>query len=248
MTKKLYLNESYRKEYEATVLSCVNEAGDQVKVICDETIFYPQGGGQPTDIGTMASPNTSCQVTAVSYDRTTGEVTHSGSIVGSAFSSGDRVRMEIDWPTRYHHMRLHSGGHLIDHAIQFLAVPFQATKANHFPSGPSVEFKVLDTERFPVDKPSLDAFKESLQAKCDEVLAMNCKIVTLYQEDGVAETHEEKLKAVKEPIRLILFEGCPAAVPCGGTHVAYTSEIGQRVLIKKLTYKDQLLRISYKIE
>lgn len=223
-------------------------------IICDETILYPQGGGQPTDTGSMVSisrPDTSCDITFVSYDRVTGVVSHEANMNGNySFNPDERVKMEVDWEKRYLHMRLHSGGHLIDHAVQFLECPFRALKASHFPSGPAVEFQVLDTVAFPTDRPALDKFIVTLQAKCDELLAKNMPIL-VFEEDPlalVAATHEQKLSELKPAkVRMVLFEGCPAAVPCGGTHVARVGEIG-RVLIKKVTYKDAILRISYRIE
>jgi Ser-tRNA(Ala) deacylase AlaX len=162
--------------------------------------------------------------------------------------------MKIDWDQRYLHMRLHSGGHMIDHAIQFLECPFRALKASHFPSGPAVEFQVLDTVAFPTDRPSLDKFLATLQSKCDELLTKDMPVLVFEEgapgefSSAVAATHEQKAAEVQaSKMRMVLFEGCPAAVPCGGTHVARVGEIG-RVLIKKVSYKDAILRISYRLD
>lgn len=260
-TKLVYQCESYKKQHQATVISCLplDSKPGSFNIVCDETILYPQGGGQPTDTGSMTStsrPEVSCDVKFVSYDRTTGVVSHETEMRGQeAFVSNEVVKMEVDWEKRYVHMRLHSGGHLIDHAVQFLESPFRALKASHFPSGPAVEFQVLDTVAFPTDRASLDKFILVLQAKCDELLAKNMSILVYEEEEesssdlSVAATHEQKLSELKgsAKVRMVLFEGCPAAVPCGGTHVARADEIG-RVLIKKVTCKDAILRISYRIE
>lgn len=251
-TGLLYQSKSYLKEHLAKIVSCARATDDKVTVCCDETIFYPQGGGQPTDTGCMASEGKAMQVSFVSYDRVTGKVSHEGTMTGQDFAVHEQVKMEIDWDKRYLHMRLHSGGHLIDHAIQFLGCPFQATKANHFPSGPSVEFKVT-ADSFPTDRPALDAFIIQLQAKCDELIAMDMPILVFEESAGQSDsslsvTHIEKAKdLVQEKIRMVLFQGAPAAVPCGGTHVAKAGEIG-RVIIRKVQFKDGIIRIAYKIE
>lgn len=259
-TKLVYQSDSYKKEHQATVLLCQPSEAKPgfVNLVCDETILYPQGGGQPTDIGSMASksrPEISGEVKFVSYDRATGVVSHEVMMRGpDPFAASEQVNMEIDWDKRYLHMRLHSGGHLIDHAVQFLECPFRAIKASHFPSGPAVEFQVLDTVAFPTDRPSLDKFQATLQSKCDELLAKDMSVLVFEEgtsgESGsaVAATHEQKVAEVQaSKVRMVLFEGCPAAVPCGGTHVARVGEIG-RVLIKKVAYKDAVLRISYRLD
>lgn len=262
-TKLVYQCESYKKEHQAIVVSCLplDSKPGSYNIVCDETILYPQGGGQPTDTGSLTSasrPEVSCDVKFVSYDRATGVVSHEAELRGQdAFVPNESVKMEIDWEKRYLHMRLHSGGHLIDHAVQFLESPFRALKASHFPSGPAVEFQVLDTVAFPTDRASLDEFILVLQAKCDELLAKDMSILVFEEEEDassystpvVAATHEQKLSELKgsAKVRMVLFEGCPAAVPCGGTHVARAGEIG-RVLIKKVTCKDAVLRISYRLE
>lgn len=255
-TDLLYQRESYKQQHTATVVATEPMAEDKHCLICDETIFYPQGGGQPTDVGLIndESGSKGLQVSFVTFDRQTGQVRHEGRMTSTedTFSVGERVQMTIDWPTRYHHMRLHSGGHLIDHAIQILACPFKALKASHFPSGPAVEFSILPESNFATDRPALDALTSKIQECCDELLAKDMTILVFEEDqhsDEVAQTHAEKaemVRAAATKVRMVLFEGCPAAVPCGGTHVARAGEIG-RVIIKKITFKSQVLRISYLI-
>lgn len=256
MCERLYLADSYKRTHSASITGCA-VAEDRMTVQLDETIFHPQGGGQLSDPGTIQSqqdPDVALRVSMVSYDLSTGAVSHTGAPASRPFAVGEAVRMEIDWEARYLHMRLHSGGHLIDHAIQLLGCPFRATKANHYPSGPSVEFQVLDTAAFPVDRDAILAFQARLQAQCDELIRRDPAVKVFLQDQeeaaapaAVSETHAEKAAAIPEQkMRLVLFEGCPAAVPCGGTHVARAAEIGH-VLIKKVQCKDGLLRVSYRI-
>jgi len=261
-TKLLYQTNTYKQEHITRIIffasTDTQDAGSRgVKMVCEETIFHPQGGGQPTDLGVISSLESmdqACDIKFVSYDRQTGVVSHEGVLrCDGSFGRGQMVRMEVDWTCRYLHMRLHSGGHAIDHAVQFLGCPFKALKANHFPSGPAVEFEVLDSEAFKTDRASLDVFMAALQAKVIEVIKADMNVRVFEEEPGqadssVADTHTEKAKDVKaNRVRMILFEGCPAAVPCGGTHVARAGEIGH-VLIKKVTYKSSVLRISYALQ
>lgn len=253
--KLVCLCDSYQKDHETTITWIVKDVKTQMTF--DSTIFYPQGGGQPSDQGTihhLNDPHQKASVSAVSMDRFGGgDVIHECVIEGGDdeyFRVGEPVKMVLNWEMRFLHMRLHSGGHIIDHAVQFLELPFKSLKAYHFPAGPSLEFRLTDPA-FPVDKESLLKLARSLESKVEEIMARNPDVLVYEQtisempaevQDGIP----EKAKAIDGPVRLVLFEGCPLPVPCGGTHVATAKEIGQ-VTIKKILHKEGILRISYRI-
>lgn len=253
--KLVCLCDSYLKEHHTKITSIVSDVKTQMTF--ESTIFYPQGGGQPSDQGEilhLSDPNAArASVIAVSMDRFNGgDAIHECNIEGeaNAFKPGEPVRMILNWDTRFLHMRLHSGGHIIDHAVQYLGLPFESVKANHFPAGPSVEFRVTDPS-FAVDKDALQKLARDLEAKIEEILARNPEILVYEQAvsempEKVRESLPEKTKVIDGPVRLVLFEGCPLPVPCGGTHVEKAQEIGQ-VTIKKISHKDGILRISYRI-
>ena len=86
----------------------------------DKSIFHPQGGGQPSDEGFMASKDGTIKfiITALSSKGDT--IFHNGKFEpeGSIFSIGDEVDLNVDEEKRRLHARLHSGGHLLDIAMQ----------------------------------------------------------------------------------------------------------------------------------
>jgi len=106
MTEALYLTDSYQTSATAKVTA----VGDSY-LILDQTIFYPLGGGQPSDKGFIKSESAQLNVKSVEYNG--GEIKHVGTIKGT-FVVGDQVKLEIEWPLRLKNMQLHTAGHLLD--------------------------------------------------------------------------------------------------------------------------------------
>ena len=106
MTEALYLTDSYQTTATAQVVGVGSDY-----LILDQTIFYPQGGGQPSDKGTIKSGTAELQVKSVEYNR--GEIKHVGSLKGT-FAVGDAVSLAFDWDLRLKHMQWHTAGHLVD--------------------------------------------------------------------------------------------------------------------------------------
>ena len=102
-TEKLYYTDPYWKEFTATVLGC-EAAGDGFTVTLDRTAFYPEGGGQPCDLGTLGP----ARVTDV--QERGGTVFHT---VDRPVEAGETVRCQIDWARRFDHMQQHSGEHIV---------------------------------------------------------------------------------------------------------------------------------------
>jgi len=106
MTEAQYLTDSYQTVSTSKVIT----VGDNY-LILDQTIFYPQGGGQPSDKGTIKSDLAELHVKSVEYNG--GEIKHVGTFKGS-FAVGDTVNLEIEWSLRLKNMQLHTAGHLLD--------------------------------------------------------------------------------------------------------------------------------------
>ena len=106
MTEALYLVDSYQAEATAKV-----KAVGDTHLILDQTIFYPQGGGQPSDKGKIKSASAELNVKSVEYNG--GEIKHVGTTKG-IFAVGDKVTLTIDWDLRHKHMQWHTAGHLVD--------------------------------------------------------------------------------------------------------------------------------------
>ena len=102
-TVKLYYNDPYLREFDATVLSC--EAGKEGWIITlDRTAFYPEGGGQPADHGTLNG------IAVTDVHEKNGIVLHT---CADALEKGTTVHGEIDWQRRFDHMQQHSGEHIV---------------------------------------------------------------------------------------------------------------------------------------
>ena len=102
-TVKLFYNDPFLTEFTASVLSCEEGKGGW-KVILDQTAFYPEGGGQPTDIGVLGG----AKVTDV--HEKAGVITHT---CDAPLEVGSEVSGKIDWDVRFDHMQQHSGEHII---------------------------------------------------------------------------------------------------------------------------------------
>ena len=139
MTKLNYLDDTYLFESKATFIEIKeNEKGKAV--ILDETIFYPQGGGQPADTGKIILDNIIFSVTDVRLDEN-GIVWHFGEFQNEGFNKNDKVILKIDSDRRLINTKLHSAGHLLDCAVIKMGIKnITATKGFHFPNGPSVEY------------------------------------------------------------------------------------------------------------
>jgi len=103
LTEKLFYDDPFLKTFTATVLSC-EEAKGGFKVVLDRTAFYPEGGGQPADHGTLGD----ARVTDV--HEKDGVVLHT---CDQALEVGSTVTGEVDWARRFDHMQQHSGEHIL---------------------------------------------------------------------------------------------------------------------------------------
>lgn len=104
MTLALYLDDSYLKECDATVVS----VKDGKYVVLDQTIFYPKGGGQPSDTGKMIRDHETFRVVYVG--KFSGEISHEVDHAG--LKEGDKVHCALDWEHRYRLMRSHTAAHV----------------------------------------------------------------------------------------------------------------------------------------
>jgi len=101
--QELFYRDPYVRRFQAKVLSC-EPVGDAFDVELDDTAFYPEGGGQPCDLGTLSA------VAVTDVKRREGRILHR---VGKAFAVGEQVEGEIDWERRLSHMQNHTGEHIV---------------------------------------------------------------------------------------------------------------------------------------
>src|SRR5436189_1699477 len=137
-TDLVYLQDSYKFEDEAKVIAIDTTPEGKTFVMLDKTIFYPQGGGQPYDKGTITSENNTFTVNEVRFKD--GFVYHFGEFPSGNFTIGTSVKLHIDKERRKLHCRLHSGGHLVDTGVHALGYDLIGVKGYHFPDGPYIEY------------------------------------------------------------------------------------------------------------
>lgn len=106
MTELLYLADSYLKECDAKIVKTEGK-----KVFVDRTVFYPQGGGQPSDTGKIVGVSDNAEFKVEKVLKEQGEAAHYVDREGLA--AGDAVRLVLDWERRYKIMRMHTAAHVL---------------------------------------------------------------------------------------------------------------------------------------
>lgn len=239
MTELKYLEDTEMFQSEAIVTSFDPETPTGSVMVLNQTIFYPQGGGQPTDTGTISEDAASFDVSRVSFRD--GVVYHAGTMTKGAFQAGDKVHLAIDGDRRMRHAKLHTGGHLVMTAVDRL-LHLPAVKGYHFPDGPYVEFiGTTGTE-------GREQLLADIQTVLDKLVAEDSAVTSQFitveelQEQGIYVPAE--IPAGK-PTRVVITSGYKS--PCGGTHVKRLGELsGLRA--KAIKSKSGNTRVSYYIE
>lgn len=237
-TKPVYLDDPYIKEIEATILEVLPEKEGVWKVILDRTIFYPMGGGQPTDQGTLVfADGTKAEVYQVMLKE--GEIHHFIKMA-SAPAVGSKVKGAIDWERRFKNMRVHSAAHIIDFALFLLGYSpsiLHPMKGDHGKKAFILYSGSVGKE-----------FKQELQAKTDELIAKNLKFSWSFEQLEAIEKEALYLQPglpKNKPLRALRLEGV-GAVADGGTIIAQTKEVG-KVLITSIDDDGKETRIHYQV-
>lgn len=230
MTRMLFRDDAYLSEAEATIVACT-PAG----IVLDQTIFYPQGGGQPGDTGWLEIDG--ARVPVANTVKGDGdqivlelEDSHDGS-AKRRFEPGLAVRQILDWDRRFRHMRVHTGLHLLS-----VVIPLGVT------GGAISAVK----GRLDFDMPEPITNKAELEADLNALIARDLPVTETWITDAdlAARPALVKTMSVKPPmgagrIRLVRIGDEDVQVdlqPCGGTHIRSTAEIG-RVTLGKIEKK-----------
>jgi Ser-tRNA(Ala) deacylase AlaX len=218
-------------------------------VTLNRTPFYPQGGGQPSDRGTLKSSTDTFDVTAVKKSPATGDVLHFlSSVVG--LETGQTVETQVDAETRNLHTRSHSAGHLLDHAIEDLALPFEVRSAYHFLPSPYVEYAIVDPS-IDISPEYLKSLSGNLETAANSIVAEAIPVQVYNSSVSELSPWRQKLipEAVKQSgnVRLVKFDRAGLLpVPCSGTHVNNSSQI-KPIRIKKISVdkEKRTIRVTY---
>jgi misacylated tRNA(Ala) deacylase len=223
MTELVFRDDAYARSCAACVVSA-----DERGILLDRTVFYPTGGGQPGDIGTLhlASGEAIAIVDTIKGD-TADEVIHVPTPGTPLPAPGTELTAEIDWERRYRLMRMHSCLHLL------CAVVPGAVTGGQVSDGRG---------RLDFDVPGASLDKEAIAAQLNALIAAGHDVTPRWITDEELESRPELVRtmSVKPPVgagrvRLMEVAGRDTAIdlqPCGGTHIRNTAEIGPVVIGK----------------
>ncbi|KAI2603953.1 ThrRS/AlaRS common domain-containing protein [Hypoxylon fragiforme] len=223
---------------------------DDHVVVTEQTIFHPQGGGQPSDVGTMQSSNgANFDVSMVRMSAINdGEVLHFGRFTNasSIFKPGESITQAIDSERRLLYSRYHTAGHVLGSAVRHLlekeVANFDELKASHFPDSAACEFRGLIEGKW----------KDAIQTRLDEYINKNMPVeIDWWDENDFKANDLERLTpdrkamgmADDEKFRVVKIVGAEA-YPCGGTHVDSTELCG-KTNVKKIGRTKGTSRVSY---
>ncbi len=221
MTRELFREDSYLKSCRARVVAAGPEG-----VVLDQTVFYPMGGGQPGDTGTLIFDDG--QRIAVT-DTRKGEagIVHLLAPGSEAPSVGSELTAEIDWDRRHRHMRMHTSLHLLCAVI---------------PAGVTGGQIGAERSRLDFDPGEVVFDKDKIEAEINRLIGEDHPVAPRWIDEAELDAKPDLVRtmSVKPPrgagkIRLLDIANVDLQ-PCGGTHVARTGEIG-RVAVEKIESK-----------
>jgi len=234
-TDKLYYDNQDRMEFEAVVLD-VFEADDGYDVVLDQTMFYPEGGGQPADHGTLTSDETTAEVEDVQI---IGDVVLHRT--DSNPGKGEFVRGQIDSERRGRLMAHHTATHIIGHATrQVLGEHIRQAGAQK-----GVDSSRLDVRHY--ERITREDVKE-IERLANELVRDNISVKQEWpHRNDAQEKHGFDLYQGGIPpgtnIRLIHIGDDVQA--CGGTHVSRTGNVGAIKVLKTEPVQDGVERIVF---
>lgn len=204
-TRKLYYEDPFMKSFAATVLSC--EASKKgFEVVLDQTAFYPEGGGQPTDTGALGG------VKVLEVHEKGGVITHTCS---DALAVGSTVEGTIDWEPRFDHMQQHSGEHICSGLI--------CARWNC----DNVGFH-MGSDIVTIDFNCEATWEELLEieAKANRYIYENHAIdIHFYRGAELDAVDYRSKKALEGDVRIVKFPDADCCACCG-THVTQSGQVG----------------------
>jgi len=223
ITKKLYDYDAYRTSFSATVLSCVPK-GENYEVILDETLFFPEEGGQTPDKGMLGG----AEVLDVQIK---GDViTH---VVSAALTEGETVEGEIDWQHRFYNMQQHSGEHL------FSGLTYKKYGYRNVGFHLSNQIATMDFDGVLTKEQA-----EGLEWLVNEAIVANVEVKTGYpsKEELAGLEYRSKIE-IDGAVRIVEIPGYDICACCA-PHVKRTGEIGMFKIQSMQNYKGGV-RISF---
>lgn len=235
MESALYMDDSYLKEFEAVVES----VKDDKYVVLDKTAFYPTGGGQPYDTGTIACLGEEYPVVYVG--KFSGQISHE--IAKPGLKVGDKVSGSINWERRYKFMRMHTAAHLL--------ISIFNKESNVLITGNQIDEEKtrIDFNMENFDRDKIMSYIE----QANQIIKQDLPVKSYYlpREEAMKIAGVVKLAAALPPnvdtLRIVEIPGIDIQAD-GGTHVKSLSEIGTVELVKAENKGKDNRRVYYTVK
>lgn len=240
MTSRLYLNDCYCRDFEATITHIFPEG-----VVFDRSAFYPESGGQLGDRGILKWGKNTENVTNTRQQK--GHLIH---LLDSTegLEEGMSLHAELNWNRRYQQMRAHSAQHVIS---RFFQLNYQAETVSNQLKATSCRLDL-----FPLSKVSVEE-QHDISGQINEIISRNMpvSISFLSRDEAIAFLKEKEYqiqylnmvpKSVKE-FRIVSIDDYDFAA-CAGTHIQNTSEIGKISLDKTVNKGKKRERVYYSLK
>ncbi|MFC0472769.1 DHHA1 domain-containing protein [Halalkalibacter kiskunsagensis] len=207
METKLFYENAYKREFTAKIVTQQQDEKKRWYVVLDKTAFYPTGGSQPHDIGTLA------EVNVVDVENVEGEIRHY--LKSPIVDHQEVIQGVLDWDRRFDHMQQHAGQHILSAAFAemfgFETISFHLGK----------EVLTIDLNTSNISEEELKA----AEALANQVILENHKIETLWiSKDDLNLYPLRKQPSVTENIRLVVIPDFDYNA-CGGTHPNSSAEV-----------------------
>jgi alanyl-tRNA synthetase len=230
MTQRLYYSDAYLRTFEARVVDRLAVNG-QPAVILDRTAFYPEGGGQPSDRGTLNG----VEVVDVQTREADDEVLH----ILSAPLAHDEVTGVVDAARRFDLMQQHTGQHILSQA--FIHTANAETISFHLNPDPHEGALTIDLDTAALTPAEIDRAEDF----ANSIVTENRPVIARFVNDEELQALPlRKPPQVDQAIRIVEIQGFDWSA-CGGTHVARTGEVGL-IKIVKVEKRNAETRIEFR--
>lgn len=216
MTEKLFYQDSHRTEFSAKVISC-EEAKDGYRVVLDQTVFFPEGGGQYADTGILGDT----EVTDVHEKDDV--IYHT---TKAPLEAGSEVNGKINWDERFEKMQQHTGEHIVSGIVH------ERFGYNNVGFHLGSDYCTMDFDG-PISKEQL----KEIEAAANEAVYQDLEINILYpSKDELKDLDYRSKIEIEGPVRIVEIPGYDVCACCA-PHVKTTGEIGVIKLVSMVNYK-----------
>ena len=224
-TQKYYEADAYRREADAVILAAEPDGRGGGKLTLDGTVFYPEGGGQPADHGTLTLPD-GARLTVTDVHEQGGVIWHRVDALPDTAAPGTAVTGRIDWAWRFDKMQQHTGEHILSGILHQM---FGAENVGFHIGSDAVR---MDTS-VPI---SAEGLREA-ELAANRIVWQNVPVLITYptREELARMTYRSK-KEIEGQVRIVTIPGADVCACCG-THTAATGAVGQIKILAAENYK-----------